>query len=98
MKALEKGECVCGGGEGGIQREMYIFGRKCEVSGGIDLWVEADIRQLLDLLSLPEGPNPRSPAPPTLYRMYPWLWQLASHQPRLPEGRTERREKRKKLK
>lgn len=39
---------------------MY-FGRKCEVSWGTDLWVEADIRQLQDLLSLPEGPNPRSP-------------------------------------
>lgn len=39
---------------------MY-FGRKYEVSWGTDLWVETDIRQLQDLLSLPEGPNPRSP-------------------------------------
>lgn len=40
----------------------------------------------------------QGPPPPTLYRMYPWLWQLASHQPSLPEGRTERWEKRKKPK
>lgn len=29
--------------------------------------------------------------------MYPWLWQPASHQPRLPEGRKGRWKKRKKV-
>ncbi|KAG7227965.1 hypothetical protein INR49_005586 [Caranx melampygus] len=37
------------------------------------------------------------PPPPTLYHMYPWLWQPAPHQPRLPEGRKERWKKRKKV-
>lgn len=39
----------------------------------------------------------QGPPPPTLHHMYPWLWQPASHQPRLPEGKKERWKKIKKV-
>lgn len=75
---------------------VIYFGRKCEVSGG-QICGQRQTSGNCRTCCLCQRAQTPGPPPPTLYHMYLWHSQPASHQPRLPEGMKEGWRERKKV-